>query len=508
MNTYRTATRIIKMFFYAALLCGGVVLPAQAEVTNGGFESGGFDGWIADPNWDVVDNSCGYYSGWAGKHWAWSGGKGEKATGVLKSNPFVLKKDTVQMLISGWNSVMGTAQPRKWNYVTLNLEDGTEIDRVYAPNTTAFVPVILDGSKHRGKSVYIQAVDDADQETFSMLCIDEVRTTNFPPGFSKPVKRLPSFDPKRSFKIEDDLYRVEVSRTNGSITRIRDKKAGLDLLLEPRLAGSYRFSLPIPGKEPWQTLEANWIFGRDQRLTFHRLTGKQLLLRWDGPLKNYLHEPFAVSATMTIQLRDGGIQFAFRVDNKSAYAVGETYFPLLGGIQGLGKVFGQLKETEMVLPSGAPETGRRKRAAAGDAQVQSTTPPTFTTNAIFNVFTNMSWLGDQGPEQFYAYPKTIPEAWVGFTSASLGRSVLIGTRGGTDRDIFVRLELIPASSGNTRDDGNWPRPSELRGAPVGVELSFVDTKGGAVGESYEAEPVFLRFMDGDGGEMLKEYSNW
>ncbi len=514
MNKHGMATRMITTTLWAMIVCCGILRPAFAEIINGDFENGGFNGWIADSNWVVVDNSCGYYSGWAGKHWAWSGGKGEPATGVLKSKPFILNKDTVQMLISGWNSTRGTGQPRKWNYVTLNLEDGTEIDRAYAPNMTVFVPVALDGSKHRGKSVFIQAVDDADQETFSMLCIDEVRTVNFPPGFAQPVKRLPAFDPNHSFKIEDDLYRVEVSRTNGSITRIRDKKAGLDLLREPRLAGSYRFSLPIPGKEPWQTLEANWIFGKDQRLTSHRLKDHQLVLHWDGPLKNYLKESFDVSATMSIELRDGGILFSFDVENKSAYAVGETYFPVLGGIQGLGKTNGQLKETEMVLPSGAPETGHRRRAATADAQAPVpasptfTTPATFTTSAIFKVFTNMSWLGDQGPEQFYAYPKSVPDAWVGFTSASLGRSMLIGARGGTNRDLFIRLELIPASSGNPRDDGNWPRPSELRGAPVGVELSFVDTKGGAVSESYQAEPVFLRSLDGGGSELLKEYPTW
>jgi hypothetical protein len=318
----------------------------------------------------------------------------------------------------------------------------------------------------------------------------------------------PAFDSRKSLRLEDANYRVEVNRTNGSITRIRDKKSGLDLILEPRLAGSYRFSLPIPGKEPWQTIEANWVFGKDQRLAAHRLKGNSLALRWDGPLKNYLNESFAVSATMTIELRDQGILFGLSIDNRSEYAVGETYFPVLGGIQGLGKTNGQLKATEMVLPSGAPDAGRRRRAAAADAQVPAPASPTFTTSAIFRVFNNMSWLGDQGPEQFYAYPKSLPDPWAGFFSPRLQRSALIGARGGRDRDLFIRLELVPASSGTPRDDGNWPRPSELRGAPVGVELSFVDTKGGAVGGSYEAEPVFLRFLDGGGSEMLSEFASW
>jgi hypothetical protein len=120
----------------------------------------------------------------------------------------------------------------------------------------------------------------------------------------------------------------------------------------------------------------------------------------------------------------------------------------------------------------------------------------------------MAPFGDQGPEQFYAYPETQSEPWVGFHAARASRSVLIGARDPANRGLYLRLELIPASSGTTRDDGNWPRPSELRGAPVGVELSFVDVKGGPAGKSYETAPVFLRFLDGGGAEIIRDYAAW
>ena len=378
-----------------------------------------------------------------------------------------------------------------------------ELDRVYAPDTTTFVPVLLDGSKHRGKTVFIRAVDDADQATFSMLCIDDVRTADFPGDFARPVKPLPAFDLKRSLRLEDKNCSVEVSRANGSITRIRDKKTGLDLLLEPRLAGSYRFALPIPGREPWQTIEANWVFGKDQKLTAHRLEGNRLTLHWDGPLKNYLREPFDVSVTMTIELRDEGVWFGLKINNPTRYAVGETYFPVLGGIQGLGTTRGQLQRTEMVRPSGASASARKRRGAGTTEAAPAPTSPGFTASAIFKVFDNMAPFGDQGPEQFYAYPESQPEPWVGFYAPQASRSVLISARDPTDRALYLRLELIPSSSGAPRDDGNWPRPSELRGAPVGVEFSFVDVKGGPAGKSYEAAPVFLRFLDGGGPEMIK-----
>jgi hypothetical protein len=118
----------------------------------------------------------------------------------------------------------------------------------------------------------------------------------------------------------------------------------------------------------------------------------------------------------------------------------------------------------------------------------------------------MSPFGDQGPEQFYLYPEVQPAPWVGFRAERAGRSVLIGAHDPADRSLFVRLELRPASSGTPRDDGNWPRPSELRGMPVGVELSFVDARGGAPGKGYDAAPVFVRFLDGGAPQMARAYA--
>jgi hypothetical protein len=460
---------------------------AAVGLQNGGFETGDFSGWTADPNWVVAEDSRGYYSGWQGKYWAWSGGKGEPATGVLRSKAFVLDNDAVRLLISGWNSLSGTGKPRQWNYVSLNLADGTELDRIYAPNTTAFVPVYLDGGRHKGKTVYVQAVDDADQPTYSMLCIDDLRTASLPAELKKPIPVLPAFDKRKSIKLENELCLLEVGRRDGSLTRIRDKKGGVDLIFEPRLAGSYRFALPIPGKEPWQTLEANWIFGREQKLSSHREDGGRLVLNWKGPLRNYLGEKFSVSVTETIELAQGGVLFNLSIDNSSAYPVGEVYFPLIGGIQGLGKTRRQLKATEMVRP----------RADGSCA-----------TADIFRTFTNFYWLGDHGPEQFFSYPEDQPEPWMGFSSAKLGRSVCLGALDPSHRKLVVRLELLPSGSGTTREDGNWPRLEELKGLPAGVELSFVDIANSPARQTYRATPVFLEFVNGDGQEMRMTYARW
>lgn len=99
-------------------------------------------------------------------------------------------------------------------------------------------------------------------------------------GFAAPLRTQVSNggfetgDPKQSIKLEDDRYLVEVSRCQGAVTRLRDKKGGLELISEPRLADNFRFTLPIPGKEPWQTIEANYIWGKQQKLSSFDVTAK------------------------------------------------------------------------------------------------------------------------------------------------------------------------------------------------------------------------------------------
>ena len=472
-------TAVALAFVAHALISGGP--------PNGNFETGNFSGWVADPTWVIAADSRGYYSGWQGKYWAWSGGKGERATGVLRSLPFVLDKDGVSLLVTGWDSIRGTGMPRKWNYVTLNLIDGTEVDRVYAPNTTDFVPAFLDGSKYRGKSVFVRAVDDADEDGYSMIGIDNVRTADMPAYLKEPLPSFAALNPKKTIALDSAAYHLEFSRSKGTLTRLLDKRNAQDLVLEPRLGNNFRFALPVSGKEIWQTIEANWIQGRDQKLSSWRIGGSKLTLTWDGPLKNYLGVPYDVSVKESIELRRGGIAFSLDIDNRTKLPVGETYFPMIGGIQGLGSSRLKLKATEMVRPI-------RERG--------------FASATIFRVFDNFSWLGDHGPEQYYLYPGVLADPWVGLQCPKSGRAVVLCAQPPAGRKLVAHVELIPSSSGTVREDGNWPRPEELREAPVGVQISFVDVVGGPAHAHYRATPTFLQFLNGAGPEMARAFAAW
>ncbi len=185
------------------------------------------------------------------------------------------------------------------------------------------------------------------------------------------------------------------------------RKAQVELIREPRLADNFRFTLPIPGKEPWQTIEANYICGKQQKLSSFDASAKKLTLHWNKPLLNYLGESFDASAAMGIELTPHGVLFSLRIDNPTRYQIGEVFFPLIGGIQGIGKTGGQLKATELITPTS------REAVSSTD---------------IFRVFTNMSWLGDQGPEQYYSYPEGHAAAVDGILYAGSG----------TDRSISAR----------------------------------------------------------------------
>jgi len=294
-------------------------------------------------------------------------------------------------------------------------------------------------------------------------------------------------DPEKSIRLEDDRYLVEVGRSRGAVARIRDKKGGLELIAEPRLADNFRFTLPIPGKEPWQTIEANYVWGKHQKLSSFDSSPKRLALRWNKPLMNYLGETFDASAAMDIELIADGVLFRLRIDNLTPYRIGEVFFPLIGGLQGIGKSGTQMRATPFIRP------------AKGDAVLSSD---------IFRVFTNMpqSWLGDQGPEQFYSCPtKDMPAPWMELFAPQLRRSVYIGAHDPANRSLALRLELIPGNSQTVREDGNWPRPGELSGLPVGVSICFADFPNAPAGKSYEAAPVLISFHDGDWHEAQSIY---
>jgi hypothetical protein len=227
------------------------------------------------------------------------------------------------------------------------------------------------------------------------------------------------------------------------------------------------------------------VLGQDQTLSSAAVDGQKLSLSWRH-LQSRTGQRYDVTAVMGIELEAEGIRLTLRIENQTPYAIGEVFFPNLGGVTGLGRTHRELKTTRLVR-------------VAGTGVVSSD---------IFSVFANFSDLGDQGAEQFYVYPKDQPEPWLEISSPSHRRSVYLGAHDPSDRSQVLHLELLPGHAQTPRWDGNWPRPEELNGLPAGVLISFVDFAKHPAGKTYEAAPVVLQGHDGDWHAGQRIYRTW
>ena len=437
------------------------------------FESGNLNNWTADDNWRADDNSAGgWYSGWQGNYFAWSGQGGENKTGKMRSKNFLLERDGVEISIAGWADIQGWTADR-WNYVTLNLADGIELDRIYAPNTTTFTQKFLRGKSNKGKEVYIEAVDNAAENTFSMLCLDSIVQRDGP----KPLA-LPKYRSAHDVRLENDFYRVDVSRRNGVITRLLDKKAGIDFIREPRSAGNFKFTLPIRGEAAWQATEANYVMGDQQILSSVKRDRDALELIWRGPLTSVLDRTYDADVTMRIALVEDRIEFSLTVDNRTDLEIGELFYPMLGGTIGLvpnsAKDYVDPKQTVMVMP------GRTGPQSA----------------LVFQNFANQSWLGIMGPEQHYGYPDQLCMPWLDFYQKDIDRGLYIAAIDPIVRYKVIHVEMFPGSSG-PRAAGNWPTPEEVGVLPAGLRVSVVHMPYSPPHTRFEAAPVVVKAHAGD-----------
>ena len=112
-------------------------------------------------------------------------------------------------------------------------------------------------------------------------------------GLAKTFEQSPSGG-GGTVEIENPYYLVAVDKGNGAIVKLLDKKGGVNLITEPRLADNFRLLIPLPD------LEANYILGREQQLTSYEKAPDSLNLTWQGPLKNPKGD-FDVSVSMRIQ---------------------------------------------------------------------------------------------------------------------------------------------------------------------------------------------------------------
>jgi hypothetical protein len=286
-----------------------------------------------------------------------------------------------------------------------------------------------------------------------------------------------SVHPKKTVKIENHLYSVEVDSQNGVIYRIFDKIGQLDLLVEPRLADNFRLLIPLPD------LEANYIPGKAQRLTSIEQTGDSMTLCWNGPLTNPRGK-FDLDVIMRIELVGHTLEFRVDVQNRTPYRVAEVWYPLLGGTLGLGRIE-ERKGTQVLVPSGFSQ---------------------WNANLFVHFGTSID-LGTPVPERFFSYPAGMSMPWADIYNPNINRGLYFAAHDTIPRTKTLRFEMHPGI-GRGRPLSDWPRAEELNGLPAGVLANWVSFPYTRPGETFEGPPVILQFHEGDWREGARIYREW
>ena len=284
--------------------------------------------------------------------------------------------------------------------------------------------------------------------------------------------------PGTAVPLENAFYRVEVDAERGLIERLLDKESKVELISERRLADNFRLLLPLPD------LEANYILGREQKLHALERSEMDLTLTWVGPLRN-ARGSFDIDVVLKIYFAGQTVQFRLDLRNKTPYAVAEVWYPILGGITGIGN----RKDTREMIPFRGQSTE---------------------TN-LFSKFEGRSPSGGLGMtyvEAFWSYPYPMPMPWVSLYNQTLDRAMYFACHDAISRYKSVRFELHPGIGGR-QYGGNWPRDDERDAKiPLGVKLHWAFYPYSQAGAAFEGPPVVLQFHRGDWHDSAQIYRRW
>ncbi|MFH1008576.1 MAG: DUF6259 domain-containing protein [Candidatus Latescibacterota bacterium] len=279
---------------------------------------------------------------------------------------------------------------------------------------------------------------------------------------------------RETIALENDCYRLEMDSEHGAIHRIYDRIACLELIAEPRLAANFQVLLPL------RDMQANTLLGKEQRLTAFEQTAQGVTLYWKGPLENP-QGAFDLDVAMHIELAGQAISFRLDVHNRTPFQVAEVWYPLLGGITGIG----ERKDTEAMIPF----------------MGESCYPD------LFQNFRGMVELGTPVPEYFFPYSTSMPMPWVDLYNRRLERGVYFSCHDTVPRFGALRFQMQPGIAHGRLD--TWPRSEELdKNIPAGITANWVNFPYTQPGETFEGPPVVVQCHEGDWHEGARIYRQW
>jgi hypothetical protein len=284
-------------------------------------------------------------------------------------------------------------------------------------------------------------------------------------------------------KTENEYYRVELN-ARGAIAGLYDKVGKLELISEPRLAESWRLSLPLP-YPGLANLQSNYLLSAEQAPPTARKTEDGLEIRWEGPLVSE-HGSYNLSVTAVIRLAGPELSTRMIVENRSGLTLAEVWVGGLGGLRGVGN----RPDTDTISPGYQEGYG----------------------GSLFKEFP--AGLGGgtgkniRYPEWYNDYPG-MSMSWFSMWNAKLGRGLYYGMHDEVPRCKFVHAEMH-ANLARLRPGGNWPSDDELRQLrePAGVVLHWVHFPYLASGKTFRSGPVVVQAHNGDWHAAAKIYRQW
>ena len=276
--------------------------------------------------------------------------------------------------------------------------------------------------------------------------------------------------------LENAQYRLDLDAANGSLRRFRDRRAGTELIVEPRLADSFRLNLPTRERR------ANYLLGNEQRLTSARRDSDRLVLRWAGPLRN-ARGRYAVSVELRVTLAAGGVQFECDVDNRTNLPLAEVWYGILGGLRGLGPATSRA-QTQVLIPFCYGQEVRE----------------------LFRDFGAYECLGLTGSERLYDYPGQMSMAWASLFNQAADQGLYCAVHDPVARRKTLRFALEPGVA-HQRAGGDWLTPAEAAGRPLGLTVHWVFfpyTRRGV----FRGPPVVFQAHGGDWRESARLYRDW
>ncbi|MBI2193522.1 MAG: hypothetical protein HYU36_16215 [Planctomycetes bacterium] len=282
-----------------------------------------------------------------------------------------------------------------------------------------------------------------------------------------------------TFTIENAFYRLEFASGNGALIRLRDNGGDIELIAEPRLADNFRLLLPLPG------MEANYILGKEQKLTAAKELPQGIELHWAGPLRNE-RGSFDLDVTLLVEWTDASVRFQCAVCNGTDHQLTEVWCPIIGGSRGLGSG-DEGAATEVVVPT-LNSSWRQQ---------------------IFTDFGNTrgQLLGTLGAEHSFCYPGFMAMPWISLFRPDGARALYFAALEDAPRVKAIRLALDPGLAGQ-RAGGDWPRPEEVGDHPLGITMNWVHFPYTRPGETFESAPLVLQCHDGDWRDSAAIYRQW